>query len=230
MEKITFGNGLPGYEIGDKSAPALIVIQEWWGVNDVVKEIATLLSKDGFRCLVPDLYKGKIGVDAEEAAHLMNNLDFKNAVEEMKQAVDYLKATGSAKVGAVGFCMGGALAFCAAQHCGVAAAAPFYGTPHPAVCEVEKITVPVEAHFGKLDGHSGFSDPAAAKAHEEKMKAAGCDATFYCDYDDAGHGFFNAVVPIGIDLIKKAGNPVPSEATAKKAHERVVAFFKKHLQ
>lgn len=88
MEKITFGNGLPGYEIGDKSAPALIVIQvrkdnwrayswnhlsmcfqklrgnpavpsgsaptqEWWGVNDVVKEIATLLSKDGFRCLVP---------------------------------------------------------------------------------------------------------------------------------------------------------------------------------
>ncbi len=66
----------------------------------------------------------------------MSNLDFKAAVEEMKQAVSYLRASGASKVGAVGFCMGGALTFCAAQHAGIDAAAPFYGTPNPAICQV----------------------------------------------------------------------------------------------
>eukprot|EP00959_Pyramimonas_sp_CCMP1952_P285440 5968136-Pyramimonas_sp.AAC.1 len=99
MEKITFGDGLPGYICGPKGAPALLVVQEWWGVTDIVQEQAELLStKSGYRCLIPDLYKGKIGVDAEEASHLMNNLDFMNAVEEIKQGIAFLKAEGSAKV------------------------------------------------------------------------------------------------------------------------------------
>eukprot|EP00976_Prorocentrum_cordatum_P096107 1190435-Prorocentrum_minimum.AAC.1 len=119
MEKITFGDGLPGYICGPKGAPALLVVQEWWGVTDIVQEQAELLStKSGYRCLIPDLYKGKIGVDAEEASHLMNNLDFMNAVEEIKQGIAFLKAEGSAKVGITGFCMGGALTFAAASKVG----------------------------------------------------------------------------------------------------------------
>ncbi|PNW82784.1 hypothetical protein CHLRE_06g294000v5 [Chlamydomonas reinhardtii] len=229
LTKVSFGAaGIPGYEIGDKSLPAVILIQEWWGVTEIIKYQAEQLSKQGFRCLIPDLYKGKIGVDAEEASHLMNNLDFKNAVDELKQAVDYLQATGSPKVGATGFCMGGALAFCAAQHAGVAAAAPFYGTPNPAICQVEKITVPVEAHFGLLDAVQGFSDPATAKAHEEKMKAAGVPATFFF-YDTAGHGFMNALVPDGPEALKKHGYPVPGDEELKTAFDRLVALFKKHL-
>ena len=71
MEKVTFGpSNLPGFEIGDKTLPAVIVIQEWWGVTVNIKELAQMISKEGFRCLVPDLYKGKIGVDAEEASHV----------------------------------------------------------------------------------------------------------------------------------------------------------------
>lgn len=67
---------------------------------------------------------------------LMSNLDFPAAVKELKQAVEYLKSTGATKVGVCGFCMGGALSFAAAQHAGVDAAAPFYGIPDPAICDV----------------------------------------------------------------------------------------------
>lgn len=77
MEKITFGDGIPGYVVGPKGAPGLLVVQEWWGVTDIVKEQAQLLSvKDGYRCLIPDLYKGEIGVDAEEASHVRPSLLF----------------------------------------------------------------------------------------------------------------------------------------------------------
>lgn len=67
---------------------------------------------------------------------LMTNLDFPAAVKELGQAVSYLKGSGATKVGVVGFCMGGALTFAAAQHAGVDAAAPFYGCPDPAICDV----------------------------------------------------------------------------------------------
>jgi carboxymethylenebutenolidase len=70
MEKITFGDSIPGYIVGDAASPAIIVIQEWWGVTDIIKEHALMLCKAGYRCLVPDLYKGKIGVDKEEAHHV----------------------------------------------------------------------------------------------------------------------------------------------------------------
>ena len=78
------------------------------------------------RCLIPDIYHGKLGIDKEEAHHLYSNLDWPRAVEELSQAVQFLKEEGSEKVGAIGFCMGGALAVAACQHCGIDCAAPFY--------------------------------------------------------------------------------------------------------
>jgi hypothetical protein len=69
----------------------------------------------------------------------MNHLDFKGAIAEVSTAVQYLRDNGAQKVGCVGFCMGGALTFCAAQHSGVDAAAPFYGTPDPSICDVSAI-------------------------------------------------------------------------------------------
>lgn len=70
MSKITFGDGFPGYEWGSVTSPALLVLQEWWGINDTIKGHAATLAARGYRVLVPDLYKGKIGVDAEEAHHV----------------------------------------------------------------------------------------------------------------------------------------------------------------
>jgi carboxymethylenebutenolidase len=84
MEKISFGAaGLPGYIVGPADAPGVVVLQEWWGITDVIKEQAELISKQGFRCLVPDLYKGKIGVDAEEASHV-SSLKMKNTWSHVK--------------------------------------------------------------------------------------------------------------------------------------------------
>jgi carboxymethylenebutenolidase len=81
----------------------------------------------------------------------MTNLDFPAAVKELGEAVSYLKSSGASKVGVVGFCMGGALTFAAAQHAGVSAAAPFYGIPDPAICDVSV----VESRFERMwrEGH-----------------------------------------------------------------------------
>src|SRR5471032_2921205 len=96
------------------SAPGVVVIQEWWGLNDQIRGVADRLAHAGFRSLVPDLYRGKATVEEEEAHHLMTTLDFGDAAtQDVRGAVQYLKA-GSAKVGCVGFCMGGALTLMAA--------------------------------------------------------------------------------------------------------------------
>ena len=90
-------------------APAVVVIQEWWGVNDQIRGVADRLAAAGYRALVPDLYRGKSTVEAEEAHHLMSGLDFGDAAsQDVRGAVQFLKTRGS-KVGVTGFCMGGAL-------------------------------------------------------------------------------------------------------------------------
>ena len=114
-----------------KDAPAIVVIQEWWGMNDQIKKVADTLKDAGYRALVPDLYKGKLALDANEAKHLMTGLNFLDAAsEDIRGAVQYLKSTGSKKVAVTGFCMGGALTCLSSVHvpeldCGVI----WYGYP-----------------------------------------------------------------------------------------------------
>jgi len=231
MEKISFGDGLPGYIVGPKGAPGLLVVQEWWGVTDIVQEQAQLLStKGGYRCLIPDLYKGKIGVDAEEASHLMTNLDFMQAVEEMKQAIAFLKSEGSPKVGITGFCMGGALTFAAASKGADAACiAPFYGIPDAKYFDTTAIKVPVQAHFGRKDALAGFSDPAAAEANAERMRAAGCDLELLF-YESGGHAFMNFGMQGGAEKLASVGFPTPDKADVDLAWANVEGFFAKHLK
>lgn len=236
MEKVTFGeaNNIPGYEIGDKSAPAIIVLQEWWGVTENIKAQAAQLSKSGYRCLIPDLYKGKLGLDMEEAHHLMENLDWPAAKEEICAAAKYLKDTGSPAVGCIGFCMGGALCLIGAQHSeAIACAAPFYGTPDPSICQTEKISKPIQAHFGELDTMAGFSDPAAAKKLEENLKAAGGAESTVFSYPGVGHAFMNSL-PEPFDSFEArketTGMVPPIEEQTALAWKRVLEFFEKHLK
>ena len=92
-----------------ESAPGIVVIQEWWGVNQQIKGVAERLAQSGYRALVPDLYRGRVTLDVAEAEHLMGQLDFgAAATQDVQGAVKYLKAR-SAKVAVNGFCMGGAL-------------------------------------------------------------------------------------------------------------------------
>src|SRR3954464_7745536 len=81
-------------------APAMVVIQEWWGLNDQIKGVADKYAKAGYRALVPDLYRGKLALAANEAEHLMTNLNFGDAAgQDIRGAVQHLKSSGSAKVG-----------------------------------------------------------------------------------------------------------------------------------
>ena len=200
-----------------------------------MKRHAAKLASHGFRVLVPDIYKGKIGIDKEEASHLMSNLDWAVAIGEIGEAAKYLKDTERcAKVGITGFCMGGALSLCGAatsEH--ISCAAPFYGIPDPKRVDVGVITSKaVQGHFGAEDAYAGFSDPASARALEEKLKAAGNTDVEVFVYDGVGHGFLNDT-PEPYDSFearREAQGFAPYDAAqAELAWSRLVAFFKKQL-
>ena len=131
-ELITFtsnGGTCEGYLAGD-SGPGVVVIQEWWGLNDHIKDIVDRVAAAGFVALAPDLYHGASATEPDGAGKLMMGLNVGEAAKDMSGAIDLLQQrTGSAKVGVVGFCMGGGLALVAACHRpdAVAAVAPFYG-------------------------------------------------------------------------------------------------------
>lgn len=149
------GQSVPGYlsePAQAAGAPAIVVIQEWWGVNGQIRGVADRLASAGYIALVPDLYRGKSTVEADEAHHLMTGLDFADAAsQDIRGAVQFLKARSS-KVGVTGFCMGGALtllALCAAPE--VDAGVVWYGCPPLEYIDATKIKVPLQAHWATQD-------------------------------------------------------------------------------
>ena len=199
-----------------------------------VKSHAQKLAAAGYCVLIPDLYKGKVGVDKEEASHLMGHLDWLLAVSEIKEAASFLRnKEGCPKVGITGFCMGGALALAGLAHSpDIAAAAPFYGLPKPQLADLSTVTKPVQGHYGEKDGMKGFSDPEAARAAEAALKAAGSDAEFFI-YPGVGHAFMNdQPAPYDSFEAREAamGFPAYDERQAALAWERLQAFFAKHLK
>lgn len=135
------------------AAPGMVVIQEWWGLNDQIKGVADRLAAAGYRALVPDLYRGKLALEANEAEHLMNNLDFGDAAgHDVRGAAQYLKSTGSTKVGVTGFCMGGALTLLSAVHVPESdACVVWYGYPPLEYVDASKIRAPLLAHWATND-------------------------------------------------------------------------------
>ncbi|XP_053382146.1 protein usf-like isoform X2 [Mercenaria mercenaria] len=183
----------PGILHGDvsKTKKGVIVLQEWWGINDQIKDEAKDIGERGnFVTLVPDLYRGKSAIDKEGAGHLMSTLDWQGAVKDIQGAARYLLGLGCTKVGVTGFCMGGALSLAgAALVPEISAAAPFYGIPSPDLCDVSTIKIPVQAHFGEKDDIKGFSSKEDALALKEKMKDIPNFELFL--YPDCGHAFTN---------------------------------------
>ncbi len=192
MSTVTFkrpdGKDCSGYYVepaGGKNAPGLVVIQEWWGVNDHIKAVADHYAKKGFRAVVPDLYRGKVGLDAKEAEHLMSGLNFGDAAgQDVRGAVQYLKQSSS-KVGVTGYCMGGALTILASVLVPeVDAAVAWYGFPPLDFVDASKIKAPLLGHFAI---HDGFFKIEQVDALEQKLKAAGVKYTFH--RYNAGHAF-----------------------------------------
>ena len=171
-----------------KNAPGVVVIQEWWGLDDEIKNVANRLAKAGYRALVPDLYRGKLALEANEAEHLMNDLNFGDAAsQDIRGAVQYLKATGSNQVAVTGFCMGGALTVLSAglvPECD--GTVVWYGYPPLEYVDASAIKKPMLAHWAL---HDDFFSINGVDQLEEKLKAAGVSYDF--QRYDAKHAFAN---------------------------------------
>lgn len=158
-------------------APAIVVIQEWWGVNEQIRGVADRLGLAGYAALVPDLYRGKATVEAEEAHHLMTGLNFGDAAsQDIRGAVQYLKARGI-KVAVVGFCMGGALTLlsvCMAPE--IDAGVVWYGCPPLEYIDAAKIKAPLLGHWATQDE---FFPIATIDSLEDKLRAAGVTFDFH---------------------------------------------------
>ena len=212
-------NGYLAEPAGAAKAPGMVVIQEWWGMNDQIRGVADKLAKAGYRALVPDLYRGKVGLDAKEAEHLMGGLNFGDAAtQDVRGAVQYLKQS-SPKVGVTGYCMGGALTILAACFVPEAdAAVAWYGFPPLDYVDASKIKAPLMGHFAI---HDGFFKIEQVDQLEEKLKAAGVKYEFH--RYDAGHAFASDDPIIHTVGLKK------NETAASQAWERTLDFFDQHL-
>ncbi|MGO4390810.1 dienelactone hydrolase family protein [Variovorax sp. M-6] len=166
------GAAVQGYLVeAEKAFGSVVVIQEWWGLNDQILGVAQRFAQAGFTALVPDLYRGKKTVEAEEAHHLMSGLNFAEAAsQDVRGALQYLKARGG-KVGITGYCMGGALTLLASSMASEAdAGVVWYGYPPLEYVDASKITVPLMAHWATQDAAFAI---AGVDALEEKLSAAG---------------------------------------------------------
>ena len=160
-----------------EGAPAVVVIQEWWGLNDQIRGVADRLAKSGYVALVPDLYRGKMTVEEEEAHHLMSGLDFGDAAgQDVRGAVQYLKQR-SERVAVMGYCMGGALTLLSlCQSPDVSAGVVWYGFPPLEYIDASKIKAPVIGHWGTQD--DAFSIETV-DALEAKLSDAKVDYEFH---------------------------------------------------
>ncbi|GFP79545.1 putative uncharacterized protein yghx [Phtheirospermum japonicum] len=218
------------YVIGKDNAPGIVVLQEWWGVDFEIKNHAQKISQfdSGYKALIPDLYRGKVGLDAAEAQHLMDGLDWQGAVKDIEASVNWLKANGSQKVGVTGYCMGGALSIASSVLVpGVDAVVAFYGVPSPELADPAHAKAPVQAHFGELDSLVGFSDVKTGKALEEKLKASGAPHEVYI-YPSVGHAFMNSS-PEGVERRKNMGMNDEDAAAVELAWTRFRAWMSRFL-
>jgi carboxymethylenebutenolidase len=200
--------------------PAVIVIHEWWGLDDWVKGQARALAGEGYVALAVDLYRGKVTSKQEEAHQLMMGLPRDRALRDLKAAFAYLRGRAEVRkdrIGAIGWCMGGMYSLAlATEEPGLAAVVAYYGAPPTDAATIAKIKAPVLGNYGAED--KGPS-PEQVKAFEAAMKKAGKTVDIKI-YPGAGHAFANPNNPWG----------GYREATAKDAWSRTLAFFAKHLQ
>ena len=198
--------------------PGLILIQEWWGLVDHIRDLADRFAAEGFVVLAPDLFHGDMTKSPDQAGKLLMALNIAEAGKDIRGAAQYLlglKEVEPRRVGVLGFCMGGQLALFAGTEFPeeISAAVDFYGIHPKVVISPEKLRVPVLAHFAKRDKSVPEMD---ARALVERLTAAGksIEAHFY----DADHAFFNDTRP-----------EVYSPEAATLAWSRTLTFLKTHL-
>jgi carboxymethylenebutenolidase len=170
---------------------AIILIQEWWGINDHIKDLAGRFTREGYLCVAPDLYRGKITTDAAEASKLMHDLALEDGIETIRRTVDEIKNQYQLdRIGIIGFCMGGTYALRAACEIDtLGAAAPFYGdVPEEEV--LARLNVPTIFFAGARDNWINEEKVEALKDAARKF-----DLPLEVVVYDADHAFFNDTRP-----------------------------------
>ena len=201
--------------------PAILIVQEWWGLTEYIKDIARRYAAEGYVAIVPDLYS-RLGhalpTDAGEAGKLMNTLKQEDGLTDLNATVAYLKSVpevDAAKIGITGFCMGGSYALmlpCVSPE--IKAAVPFYGqVPNPDT-PIQKLACPVLYLYGEDDGWITKADVQRLAAALKKYNKTGEIKT----YPGAPHAFFRDTDPT-----------VYRPEAAQDAWARTKAFFKQHL-
>lgn len=225
IEFASNGGSAPGYLVTPDggSGPGVVVVQEWWGLNPGIKEMADRLGAAGFVALVPDLYHGELAGhdEMDKAAELMGALPPDRAARDMSGAVDYLAGldavTGDG-IGVMGFCMGGMLSLILAANRPdrIKAAVPFYGFPQgDTEPDWAPMTAVVRGHMAENDD---FFGPDAAQALEAKLQGMGKDVTFTV-HPGTGHAFMGPHNALG----------TLDEELAAQIWPEVVAFLHEQL-
>jgi carboxymethylenebutenolidase len=204
------------------SGPGLIVIQEWWGLVDHIKDVTDRFAAEGFVVLAPDLYGGRTTHDADEAGTLMQELPVPKAAKDLAGAVDFLlghDAVTSESVGAVGFCMGGGFVIVMAAQQGdrVSAAVPYYGVGGYEDMDLSGTRAAVLGHFGSDDP---MATPEKVAELEAKLREdAGIEPDLRV-HEGAGHAFFNDENPLG----------TYDAELARSTWQDTVAFLHEHVR
>jgi len=210
------GQTAPGYFEPARGAGAagVVVIQEWWGINDQMKSVAARVSQLGYHALVPDLFRGRQASTADEANHMMGDLDWPDAThQDLAGAAAWLHERCD-RVALLGFCMGGALTVAGAVHVdGLAAGVCFYGIPPRELADPAHIAIPMLFHFATRDD---WCTPEAVAALEKTLVEAGVDHQLH--RYEADHAFFNEARPEVFD-----------ETASGLAWERTRAFLAARL-
>ncbi len=214
------GSTAPGYLAQpDAPAPAVVVVQEWWGLTDHVKDVTRRFAEAGYAALAPDFYRGEVAAEPDEARKLAMELQYPQVQADVQGAIDYLLAqpfVEPKQVGVIGFCMGGRLASRLAMTAhNLSAAVAFYGVPALSKEDAAAFRVPLLAIYGEND--AGFP-PELIRANREKLKAAGVTHEVVV-YPGARHAFFNNSRP-----------HIYQAAAAQDAWRRTLDWFEKYLK
>lgn len=215
------GGTLTGYwarpaDADSNPRPGVVVIQEWWGLNEHIKDVTRRFAREGFVALAPDLYHGKVVSEPDEARKLVMELDTENAVREIQQAMAHLldqSFVAGSQVGIVGYCMGGGLVLQTARAAeNLGAGVAYYGSPLTPE-QAGEVKAPILGLYGADDQGIPVD---RVRAMEQGFSDAGVESEIHI-YDGAGHAFFNDT--------RDSYNP----DAAQDAWQKTLTWFREHL-
>jgi carboxymethylenebutenolidase len=215
------GSSMPGHlSIPEQTpAPGIIVLQEWWGLEPHIKDVAGRFAAAGFVALAPDLYRGVVVDEPDEARKLAMELEHDKACSEIDSAARYLlgrEEVSGDKVGVIGFCMGGGLTLKVGCRSDVAGAAVvFYGRNPDPIDEVKNLNCPLLGIYGEAD--AGIPPSEVDRLRDALADAGKTDFDLHI-YPDAPHAFFND---------RRASY---REDASRDAWEKTIRFFNEHLR